>query len=105
MTYYLYHVPGVKIGVTKNIKERVENQQGYIESEYDILMSSDDINTISEWEIKLQKKFGYRVDMKLYSKLKCNQMKINVTEMASYGQHRHAMGYCIWSLYINKKIC
>jgi len=83
MTYYLYHVPGVKIGVTTNIKERVERQQGYIESEYDIIMSSDDINNISEWERKLQKKLGYRVDEKLYSKLKCNQMKINVTEMTT----------------------
>jgi len=83
MTYYLYHVPGVKIGVTTNIKERVERQQGYIESEYDIIMSSDDIDNISEWERKLQKKLGYRVDEKLYSKLKCNQMKINVTEMTT----------------------
>ena len=81
--YYLYHVPGVKIGVTTNIKERVERQQGYIESEYDIIMSSDDIDNISEWERKLQKKLGYRVDEKLYSKLKCNQMKINVTEMTT----------------------
>ena len=83
MTYYLYHVPGVKIGVTTNIKERVENQQGYIESEYDIIMSSDDIDTISEWEIKLQKKLGYRVDMIPYNKLKCNKMKINITEMTT----------------------
>jgi len=83
MTYYLYHVPGVKIGVTTNIKERVERQQGYIESEYDIIMSSDDIDNISEWERKLQKKLGYRIDEKLYSKLKCNQMKINVTEMTT----------------------
>jgi NTP pyrophosphatase (non-canonical NTP hydrolase) len=83
MTYYLYHVPGVKIGVTTNIKERVENQQGYIESEYDIIMSSDDIDTISEWEIKLQKKLGYKVDMIPYNKLKCNKMKINVTEMTT----------------------
>ena len=83
MTYYLYHVPGVKIGVTTNIKERVERQQGYIESEYDIIMSSDDIDNISEWERKLQKKLGYRVDEKLYSKLKCNKMKINVTEMTT----------------------
>ena len=83
MTYYLYHVPGVKIGVTKNIKERVERQQGYIESEYDIIMSSDDIDNISKWERKLQKKLGYRVDEKLYSKLKCNQMKINVTDMTT----------------------
>ena len=81
--YYLYHIPGVKIGVTTNIKERVENQQGYIESEYDIIMSSDDIDNISEWEIKLQKKLGYKVDMIPYNKLKCNKMKINVTEMTT----------------------
>jgi len=83
MMYYLYHIPGVKIGVTTNIKERVENQQGYIESEYDIIMSSDDIDNISEWEIKLQKKLGYKVDMIPYNKLKCNKMKINVTEMTT----------------------
>ena len=55
MKYYLYHIPGVKIGLTTDLKERVERQQGYIESEYDIIMSSDDIDNISEWERKLQK--------------------------------------------------
>ena len=29
MTYTIYHVPGVKIGVTINVKNRVEEQQGY----------------------------------------------------------------------------
>ena len=29
MTYYLYHIPGKKIGVTRNLKDRVTKQQGY----------------------------------------------------------------------------
>ena len=81
--YYLYHVPGVKIGVTTNLEDRVERQQGYYPDEYEVIMSTTDIDLISEKERQLQKAFGYRVDMKLYSKLKCNKMKINVTEMTT----------------------
>ena len=33
MTYCIYHVPGVKIGVTNNIKHRVEKQQGGLSNE------------------------------------------------------------------------
>ena len=29
MTYYLYHIPGKKIGVTNDLYNRVECQQGY----------------------------------------------------------------------------
>ena len=29
MTYYIYHIPGKKIGVTRDLKKRVEEQQGY----------------------------------------------------------------------------
>ena len=81
--YYLYHVPGVKIGVTTNLEDRVERQQGYYPNEYEVIMSTTDIDLISEKERQLQKAFGYRVDMKLYSKLKCNKMKINVTEQTT----------------------
>ena len=55
MTYYLYHIPGKKIGVTRDLKERVEHQQGYEPGEYQLLMSTPDIDFISEQEIKLQK--------------------------------------------------
>ena len=75
MTYYMYHIPGVKIGVTTNLKERVENQQGYIEGEYDVIMSSEDIDRISELEIKFQKHLGYRVDRQLYKDLYNNNFK------------------------------
>ena len=83
MTYCIYHIPGVKIGVTNNVKYRVEQLQGYYEDEYEIIEMSEDINYISKSELELQKQYGYNVDEELYSKLKCNQMKINVTEMTT----------------------
>ena len=79
----LYHIPGEKIGVTTNLEDRVERQQGCYPHEYEVIMSTTDIDLISEKERQLQKAFGYRVDEKLYSKLKCNKMKINVTEMTT----------------------
>jgi len=85
MTYYLYHIPGKKIGVTRDLKERVERQQGYNEDEYTILMESNDIQKISNAEIEMQKAFGYKVDTVPYNKLKFNKMelKINVTEQTT----------------------
>jgi NTP pyrophosphatase (non-canonical NTP hydrolase) len=85
MTYYIYHIPGKKIGVTRNLQERVTKQQGYEESEYDILMESDDISFISEQELYLQKQFGYKVDRQSYENLKPNnkEMKINITEQTT----------------------
>ena len=83
--YYLYHIPGKKIGVTRDLENRVTKQQGYIEGEYEVIMSSEDIDTISEWEIKFQKHLGYRVDEIPYNKLKFNNnnMNINITEMTT----------------------
>jgi len=87
--YYLYHIPGVKIGVTTNLAERVENQQGYNPGEYEVIMSTRDIDLISEKEISLQKALGYRVDRQLYKDLynnnfkQLNKMNINVTEMTT----------------------
>ena len=90
MIYYLYHIPGKKIGVTTNLKERVEHQQGYNESEYQVIMSTDDIDLVSEKEISLQKALGYRVDRRLYkdlykpvNQLTINNMRINITEMTT----------------------
>ena len=84
MTYYLYHIPGKKIGVTRDLKKRVEEQQGYGPGEYSILMKSDNISYISEQEIYWQKQFGYRVDDEPYNELKFNKnMNINVTEQTT----------------------
>ena len=82
--YYLYHIPGKKIGVTCNLNSRVTITQGYTPDEYEVLDQSDDIDYISEKEIELQKSYGYRVDRKKYNELiKYNKMKINVTEQTT----------------------
>ena len=44
--YYLYHIPGKKIGVTRNLNTRVTLIQGYKENEYEVLEQSDDIDYI-----------------------------------------------------------
>ena len=87
--YIIYHIPGKKIGVTNDLYNRVECQQGYEVGEYEILESSNDINYISKRELELQKKYGYRVDLVPYNELVNNkkeelmEMKINVTEQTT----------------------
>jgi NTP pyrophosphatase (non-canonical NTP hydrolase) len=89
MTYYIYHIPDKKIGVTCNLKHRVEEQQGYHFSEYEVLLKTDDIDFVSNMEIALQKKYGYRVDTQLYKDLyknnfkQLNNMNINITEQTT----------------------
>jgi len=83
MTYYIYHIPGKKIGVTRDLKYRVEEQQGYGPSEYRVLMKSDNIDYISKQEIYLQKMYGYRIDDEPYNELKFNNMNINITEQTT----------------------
>jgi NTP pyrophosphatase (non-canonical NTP hydrolase) len=80
--YYIYHIPGKKIGVTRDLNDRVTQQQGYAPDEYEVLESSDDIDYISDREIELQQSYGYKVDRKLYKNL-FNKMKVNATEMTS----------------------
>ena len=83
--YYLYHIPGKKIGVTRDLNTRVTLIQGYKENEYEVLEQSDDIDYISDREIELQKSYGYKVDRTKYKNLnkKSYTMKINATEQTS----------------------
>ena len=88
MTYYLYHIPGKKVGVTTNLEERVHKQQGYYPGEYEIIETSNDIDFISEGERIMQKFYKYRIDDVLYSELMINKnkdlnMNINVTEQTT----------------------
>tara|TARA_B100001248_G_C27365480_1_gene448775 strand:+ start:784 stop:1632 length:849 start_codon:yes stop_codon:yes gene_type:complete len=86
MTYYLYHIPGKKIGVTRDLNSRVVQQQGYDLDEIEVLDQSTDIQYISDREIELQKSYGYRVDRKKYKELYINKiesMHINATEQTS----------------------
>jgi len=88
MIYYIYHIPGKKIGVTTNLKNRVEDQQGYGPGEYEILARRNDIGEAAKYEALYQRMYGYPVDIVPYDKLNCNKnklnkMKINVTEQTS----------------------
>ena len=82
MKYFIYHIPGKKIGVTSDLNSRVTITQGYNPDEYEVLDQSEDIDYISEKEIELQKSYGYKVDRKLYKNL-FKKMKINVTEQTT----------------------
>ena len=88
INYYLYHIPGKKIGVTRDLISRVVDQQGYSLDEVEVLEQSTDINYISDRELELQQSYGYRVDRQKYkdlyiNKIKSNTMHINATEQTS----------------------
>jgi len=87
MIYYIYHIPGKKIGVTTNLNSRVEDQQGYEPGEYEVLGRYTDIGRASERELYYQRLYGYPVDIVPYDKLNCNKnklnMKVNVTEQTT----------------------
>jgi len=89
INYYLYHIPGKKIGVTRDLIDRVTKQQGYALDEIEVLEQSTDINYISDRELELQLSHGYKVDKQKYKDLYINKpktknkMHINATEQTS----------------------
>lgn len=85
---YIYHIPGKKIGVTRNLFKRVTQQQGYKPGEYEVLATSPDIEWISKEEMRLQRLHGYKVDFNNYANMakqtkNKGQMKINVTDQTT----------------------
>jgi len=85
--YYIYHILGKKIGVTRNLNNRITVQQGYQPTEYEVLDSSDDIDYISAKEAELQLIYGYKIDRDSYkelmNKLKLNKMETNATDQTT----------------------
>jgi NTP pyrophosphatase (non-canonical NTP hydrolase) len=80
--YYLYHIPGKKVGMTRNIYKRVILQQGYKDGEFQVLESSYDKNFIEGKEKHWQEWFGYKKDLNSYDDAKkstINQFKSNKT--------------------------
>ena len=61
--FYIYHIPGKKIGCTKNPNSRLRQQNA---NNYEILEEYSDIQTASQREIELQKQYGYKVDTCTY---------------------------------------
>jgi hypothetical protein len=61
--YYIYHIPGVKIGCSINPDRRVK-QQGY--TDYIILEQHIDKYEAGKREYELQKQYGYQIDFIKY---------------------------------------
>jgi NTP pyrophosphatase (non-canonical NTP hydrolase) len=80
--FYIYHVKGIKVGCTNDLKRRVEQIQGY--KDYDILATTDSIREASKLEIYFQKKMNYKKDKNSYLQLTINKLKmtkmVHVTE-------------------------
>jgi NTP pyrophosphatase (non-canonical NTP hydrolase) len=90
--YYIYHIPGKKVGMTRNIEYRVMLQQGFKDGEFQILEYSDDKHYIEGKERHWQEFFGYKKDLNSYDNAKnsnINQIKsnknmyINVTDQTT----------------------
>jgi hypothetical protein len=58
--YFIYHIPGVKIGVSNNPEYRVVTKQGF--AEYEILEEHTNVKVVSKREQELQAQYGYPVD-------------------------------------------
>jgi hypothetical protein len=57
--FFIYHIPGIKIGCSTNPNQRVKNQ-GY--SNFEILESHNEIEIASKREIELRNQYGYKED-------------------------------------------
>lgn len=83
--YTVYHIPGVKVGVTTNLARRAE-QLGYKRHQLQHLYSTLNVDAAAEMERTYQIKFGYPVDQIKYDrqmeiKNKLDNMKIYVSEL------------------------
>lgn len=83
MTYTIYHIPGIKIGCSKRIENRIKEQK-FIE--YEILELHTDINIASEREKALNKQYGYEwddtQDYRILNKIRPNSIKASKLKLS-----------------------
>ncbi len=78
--YYIYEIPGVKVGCTKDLKHRVEQKQKTPLGQYNILGAANNIQDATEMEQEWQIKLGYSVDKINYNEVLKWQAKCNTPE-------------------------
>ena len=72
MNYTIYHIPGIKIGVSKQLETRMR-KQGF--SEWEVLEVHTDIYEVSDREMELQRQYGLPVDtMPYWKRAQMNQI-------------------------------
>lgn len=82
--YYIYHIPNVKIGVSEEPHNRVK-KQGY--TDYKILEEHSCIYKVSDRELELQNKYGYRVDDIPYYKSR-KTWGLNIAKKGGYAMQK-----------------
>ena len=91
MTYYIYHIPGVKIGCTKDLKTRMR-VQGF--TDWEILEEHTDIYEASNRELELQEEYGLPVDKMLYYQ--------KLSHFTNTG-NKYPNKKCPWNVEMNKR--
>ena len=81
VTHYIYHIPGIKIGCTKNLTKRMQ-EQGF--TEWEILETHTDGWLAGDREIELQKEYGLPVDTCHYM-ITCQNSAFGSIEIAKLG--------------------
>jgi hypothetical protein len=84
--YYIYHIPGVKIGCSMYPKRRVK-VQGY--TEFEIIEEYIDKNTAADREIELQIQYGYSSDLVKYNQTNYSEMGKIAGQLAVKTGHIH----------------
>ena len=87
MIYYIYEIPGKKVGCTKNLKRRVEYAQKCPLGQYKVLGAANNINDASDMERDWQIKLGYKID-KMGTYKKMLKMQSKCVEKASSPETR-----------------
>ena len=72
--YYIYHIPGIKIGCTQDVPHRMREQQF---TEWEHLETHTDIYEASTRELELQAEFGLPIDKIPYWQAVENRYKWN----------------------------
>lgn len=83
-TYYVYHIPGIKIGCTTDLNKRMKDQ-GF--TNWEILWQEDG-NYEFGWiagnkEIELQKQYGYKIDNNNYQISRNNRRLSELNKLES----------------------
>ena len=82
--YRIYHIKNLKVGCTKDIKNRVEVVQGIKKQDYEILAKTNSIIKASNLEMYYQVKLGYKQDKNTYLQMILNNQKteemVHITE-------------------------
>jgi len=91
--YKIYHIPGVKIGVSMRLRERLRDQ-GYTLDDAEVIEEHDDIDFVSVREKQLQSKYGYGADSSTYLKSVQNSRKGDRSEIARKGWDKRDLEDC-----------